>query len=289
MLFTVAVFGLAEAALVASPTTAVAPLILSGRQSARPSETYSVGVTEIIELLDAKVDAQVILAYIQHSPIPYNPDAMELIAVQEHGASTELLIALLHHGDELRLPLAQPQSAVNPPLAAPAYEDGPEAAHPAYPYSSPDSSEAPYPATDDSEASGWPWVYLPSISIGGFWPVWYAQGPHPALHGDGHHVGDDGHRNWARAAWPAPKGPPSVSGASRGRTGASGTRPAPQAPRSVSAPSRGRTDASAARPVPQAPRSVSAPNRGRTGSPAVHSGGSRGSSRSGGRSGGRSR
>ena len=125
MLFTAVVFGLAQAALAATPTTTVPPLILSGRQSARPAGTYSAGIAEIIKMLDAKVDAPVILAYIQNSPIPYNPEATELIALKEHGASTEMLMALLHHGDELRLQLAQAQSAVNPPPAAPAYDYAP--------------------------------------------------------------------------------------------------------------------------------------------------------------------
>ena len=106
--------GLAQQALAATPTTTVAPLILSGRQSTRPAGTYSAGIAEIIKMLDARVDAQVILAYIQNSPIPVNPDALELIALKDHGAPVEMLTALLHRGDELRLQMAQAQSAFNP-------------------------------------------------------------------------------------------------------------------------------------------------------------------------------
>ena len=69
MLFAAMVFGLAQAALAATPTTTVPPLILSGRQSARPAGTYSAGIADIIKMLDAKVDAPVILAYIQNSPV----------------------------------------------------------------------------------------------------------------------------------------------------------------------------------------------------------------------------
>src|SRR5664279_3980346 len=75
MIFTSVAFGLAQVALAVSPTTTVSPLILSGRQSDRPAGTYSAVITDIIKMLDAKVDAPVILAYIQNSPIPYNPDA----------------------------------------------------------------------------------------------------------------------------------------------------------------------------------------------------------------------
>lgn len=176
------VLGLAHEALAVIPTTTVAPLIISGRQSARPAGTYSAGIAEIIKLLDAKIDAQVILAYIQTSPIPYNPDAAELIALREHGASTEMLTALLHHGDELRLQLAQAQSAVNPQPAAPAYDYAPEGAYPAYPCGYPDSSCAPYPATYYSYAYGWPSAYWPSVRISRCWPYSYPHGRFSAPH-----------------------------------------------------------------------------------------------------------
>src|SRR5208283_44014 len=88
MLFIAVVFSLAQAALAVTATTNAAPLIISGRQSARPAGTYSAGITEIIKMLDANIDAQVILAYIQNSPIAYNPEATELIALKDHGAST---------------------------------------------------------------------------------------------------------------------------------------------------------------------------------------------------------
>ena len=218
VLFSALVFGLAHEALAITPTTNVPPLILSGRQSARPAGTYSAGVTEIIKLLDAKVDAPVILAYIQSSPIPYNPDATELIALKEHGASTEALMALLHRGDELRLQLAQAQNAVNPPPAAPANGYAPEAAYPAYAYSYPDSSDAPYPASYYSSGSGWPLAYWPSVRIGGYWPNWYAHGGLYTHQGNGHHVGEGGHRNWASAVRPAPQAAPSVSTPRGGRT-----------------------------------------------------------------------
>jgi len=168
MIFTAIAFGLAQAALASTPATSVPPLILSGRQNARPAGTYSAGIADIIQMVDAKVDAPVILAYIQNSTIPYNPEAAELVALKDHGASTELLMALLHRGDELRLRLAQAQSTANIPLAAPAHGYVPEAVYPAYPYDSPDGSDAQYPATDDSYGYGWPLAYWPSVRISGY-------------------------------------------------------------------------------------------------------------------------
>jgi len=211
LFFTALVFGLAHAALAVTPATNVPPLILSGRQSARPAGTYSAGIADIIKLLDAKVDAPVILAYIQNSAIPYNPEATELIALTEHGALTETLVALLHRGDELRLQLAQAQSAANPPPADSAYDYPPAASYPPYPYDYSDASYAPYPATDYSYASGWSLAYWPSVGISGYGPYRYAHGRYYPRGGYGYHAGGDAHPNWASAARPAPQAPPSMS------------------------------------------------------------------------------
>ncbi len=108
-------------------------------------------------MLDAKVDAQVILAYIQNSPIAYDPDAATLILLRDRGASTEILLALMHHGQDLRSRSAQIQAALSAMNAgaAQAQEYAPEAVPEPPPgtpttYSSgpayPDSGEPVYPA-----------------------------------------------------------------------------------------------------------------------------------------------
>ncbi len=218
ILLTTVVFGLAhevraiapapETTSPASSSASVAPLILSGRQSDRPPGTYSPGITEIIKMLDAKVDAQVILAYIQNAPIPYNPDATELIALKKHGASTEMLTALLHRGDELRLQLAQAQSAANPPPTASAYNYAPEEAYPASPY--PASVEAPYPATDYTYVYGWPWLYW-APACNRYQPYCYAQGRWYAHQGNAQPVGEGGRWNWVSATPLATQAAGSVS------------------------------------------------------------------------------
>ncbi len=222
MLFAAAVFAFAQEAPAATTTTTVAPLIISGRQSVRPAGTYSAGIADVIRMLDAQVEAQVILAYIQNSPIPFDPEATELIALKEHGGSTELLMALLHHGDELRLQLAQAQSAVNPPTAAAAYDYAPEMAYPAYPYGYPDSSYAPYPATYYSYAYGWPLAYGSFVGISRCRPYrypWFPHGRFSALHREGNHADDADRRSWASAAPPPWHAAPSVFATSSGHTG----------------------------------------------------------------------
>ena len=198
MFFTALVFGLAQAALAVTPTTTVPPLILSGRQSTRPPGTYSAGIADIIKLLDAKVDAPVILAYIQNSPIPYNPEATELIALKDHGASTETLVALLHHGDELRLQLAHAQSAANPPPAAPAYispGSGRIRRTRTVMMLMPPTCRIP-PLMTATLPVG-PWLTGRQSVSAGTEPYGYAHGRYYPRGRYGYHAGDGGHRNWA--------------------------------------------------------------------------------------------
>lgn len=204
VLFTALAFNPVQETLAITPTATVAPLILSGRQSVRPAGTYSSGIAEIIKMLDAKVDAQVIVAYIQNSSIPYNPDAKELITLKEHGAPTEMLTTLLHRGDELRLQMAQGQSEVNPAPSPQAYDYAPSTS-PAYPSDYPDSSYAPYPPAYYSYAYGWPLTYGPPVYFGGYRPDWYAHGGWYRRNRDAHHLGEGDLLNGATPAHPAPQ------------------------------------------------------------------------------------
>ena len=205
---TVVLLGVVSAPATTAPTNsrpAVAPLILSGRQSTRPAGTFSPGVTDIIKMLDAKVETEVLLAYIQNSTIPYNPDAAELIALKEHGASTEILTALLHHGNELRLRLAQAATSANPPTAAPTYDHPPDTTPPAYssaPY--PDGGGVAYPAVYSGYGYGYgygygaPWGYRSSTWNGCRqwydYPRWWAQF-YPE-----HHFANETPSTWSTAA-----------------------------------------------------------------------------------------
>jgi len=216
LLLTTIAFGLSQeasattpapgAASLGNPGASVPPLILSGRQSTRPAGTYSAGVAEILQMLDTKLDAPVILAYIQNSSILYNLDAADLIALKDHGASADLLMAILHHADELRLRLAQVLYQVNPsPAVTPAYDyasEPPSPAYPVTPYS--DSGAALYPpATFYSYGCAWPWLWRSSF-CNGYRSRWYNLGPWYAHCDDAHNV-CGGHGAWATAnasGWP---------------------------------------------------------------------------------------
>jgi hypothetical protein len=152
-------FDLAEIRSATTPgnlsSNSVAPLILSGKQPSRPAGTYSPGIADLIALLDAKVDEGVILAFIQNSSTAYNPEATELIALRDHGTSTEILTALLHHGAELRLQMAQSQGGATS-TPSPAYDQTLETSSPTYPYGYPESDDVASPNTYYSLS--WPWL-----------------------------------------------------------------------------------------------------------------------------------
>src|SRR5882672_5354433 len=84
-------------------TNPVVPsLILSGRSGAdKTPAKISTSIEEIIKLLDAKASPPVIKAFIQNALMAYNPTAAELIALKEHGAEADILVALLQRGAEL--------------------------------------------------------------------------------------------------------------------------------------------------------------------------------------------
>jgi multisubunit Na+/H+ antiporter MnhG subunit len=121
-----------------------------------PLARFSPGVADIVKMVDAKVDPEVVKTYIQHSPTAYNPSATEIIALKDHGVGADILTAMLQHGAEVRAQATRgasaapntpaPQAApgeVNP--YAPAYDYNAQAVYPAYSYTYPDTSYA-YPS-----------------------------------------------------------------------------------------------------------------------------------------------
>src|SRR5256885_13075547 len=63
---------------------------------------FSPGIGDVVKMVDAKIEADVIVAYINSSRTPYNPSVNEIIALKEHGVSSVILTAMLQHGGELR-------------------------------------------------------------------------------------------------------------------------------------------------------------------------------------------
>ena len=110
-----------------------------------PAARFSPGVADIVKMVEAKVDAEVIKTYIQNSPTAYSPSATEIIALRDHGVAPDILTAMLQHGAEVRAqamraasaaanaPAPQaPSGAANP--YAPAYDYGAQPLYPGYAY-----------------------------------------------------------------------------------------------------------------------------------------------------------
>jgi hypothetical protein len=146
-------------------------------------------------MLDAKVDEGVIVAYIHNSHVNFHLSAADIIALKDHGASPEVLKALMEY---------QPAAtaSVNPQTGAPQTMPTVEAPmtpsadysqatgggdYPSYPYSYPY-----YPYYYPSYAYynyGWPYFYFSPFFYGGYYHSHY---PYYAHYGYGHY-GYGGH------------------------------------------------------------------------------------------------
>jgi hypothetical protein len=145
-----------------------------------PTPRYSPGVADIVKLVDAKVDAEVIKTYIKNSPMAYNPNATEIIALKDRGVAPEILTAMLQRGAEVRAQGTQPSPVAANPVApqagagavapyAPAYDYGAQPVYPNYAYSYPVNSYV-YPTYDyayPGYSYGYSWPYCwPALSFG---------------------------------------------------------------------------------------------------------------------------
>src|SRR5436190_17891487 len=62
----------------------------------------SAGVPEILKMIDAKVDIEVVKTFIRNSPVPYNLSSSEIIILKDRGVPNEVLAMILQRGGELR-------------------------------------------------------------------------------------------------------------------------------------------------------------------------------------------
>ncbi len=144
-------------------TPLAGPMIIPGKKLSPAEGVHSAAVDELLAMLDAKIDTSVILAFISNSPIPYEPSGNELIALTEHGASVDLLLAILRHGDELRFRQASDQTAVS-------LQPGP-----ATPYDAMASQEPP--STSSDSAAPEEGIYPPTYYAYSYWWPWLCQTP----------------------------------------------------------------------------------------------------------------
>lgn len=72
-----------------------------------PSRALSPGVGEILKMADAGVSMEVIKAYVECSPIPYQPTGEDVIALKNHKVADEVVTILLKRGAQVRAALVQ--------------------------------------------------------------------------------------------------------------------------------------------------------------------------------------
>jgi hypothetical protein len=147
---------------------------------------YSPGVGDVVRMINAKVDLEVVKAFIRSSPIPYNPSATEIIALEQSGVTDDIIKAMLERGGELRArAMAAAQQNLGATPAMPSYN--PNATPPTYPsypgydYGTTAGSYPDYSYDNPSYVYdagypyygyyGYPWV---GVGWGGYWGwPWY--------------------------------------------------------------------------------------------------------------------
>ena len=174
--------GLLTAGLLCGATPFVRAAVASDAPEQIPATVqYSAGLADVVKMADAKVEANVITAYIKNSAIAYNPSAEEIIALKQRGVSDEILTALLQRGAELRSqarPATQPNQSVTAPLTysgaaypyavPPAYDYGTEPLYAGYPYGYPDYGYG-YPYYGYGWYNyGFPWPFYGAFYFDGF-------------------------------------------------------------------------------------------------------------------------
>jgi hypothetical protein len=130
-------------------------------------------------MTDAKVDPEVLKAYVRTSMSAYNLSAAEIIALKERGISAEILTTMIQRGGELRgqaLRSGQPAMSqsvqpvapgtATPYAPAPAYDYSTQPVYPADTYSYPAYSYA-YPV-DSYSYPAYSYGYL-GFGLGGYY------------------------------------------------------------------------------------------------------------------------
>ena len=154
-----------------TPTAAASGQETPGVQNA-PAAGLSPGVADILKMVDAKVDPEVIKTYINNSPTAYNPSATEIIALKDRGVGSEILTAMMQHGAEVRAQSMRAAQAAGNPAApgaanpyAPAYNNSPQPGYSPYSSTYPSASYV-YP----NYAYDYPGYYYGGYNYGYSWP-----------------------------------------------------------------------------------------------------------------------
>lgn len=90
---------------------------------------FSAGLLDIVRMIKANVNPEVIRTFIIHSPVSYHPSAQEVIALKKLGVGNELIVALLGHRPQAS---ENQQPSANQMMRVPAPEEMPALRGPLY-------------------------------------------------------------------------------------------------------------------------------------------------------------
>ncbi|HVV71706.1 MAG TPA: hypothetical protein VHI52_09435 [Verrucomicrobiae bacterium] len=115
----------------------VAPL--GSQNPPPPRSAYSPGVQDVLKMADAKVDPEVLKAYIKNSPHASSLSADEIIDLKKKGVSDAIVTEMIQHGAEVRAQAAAaapvpPPASVSPQYNANVAAPAPAVAAPGYDY-----------------------------------------------------------------------------------------------------------------------------------------------------------
>ena len=82
--------------------------------STTPSK-YAPGVDEILKMMQAGVSTQVMLNYVENSPIPYRLDPADIITLKQQAVPDDVTTAMLKRGAALRAQMDQARSLAKAP------------------------------------------------------------------------------------------------------------------------------------------------------------------------------
>ncbi len=133
----------------------------------------SYGLEEVVKMVQSGAGTDVVLSYVENSPLAYAPTADDVIRLHELAVPSPVIVAILRHGGKLRTQQMQANQQNQAPVVRPT------AAAPNY-YSSYNNSDIATPAADSTYAyAGYPAYsyyypsYYPSYWYGSYPGFWF--------------------------------------------------------------------------------------------------------------------
>jgi hypothetical protein len=160
------------------------PSVAAILEKASRSSQLTPQLEEIVKLTKARVPDVVTLAYIQSSPTPYSLDAQDILRLNEQGVSSQVVTAMMQHGDELRRAAAEAGNQAQTVATAPTSQSpAPVATTPAPTVvESAPVAAAPASTVSVTYFGSRPYSYYPSYAcygpgLGYYYPAYYSYAP----------------------------------------------------------------------------------------------------------------